>query len=399
MKITLFPAQNGDCLLVSCEENFNVLIDTGYKSTYANYLKPALQQLAYQKTALDYCIITHVDADHIEGAVKGLFLENGPSSDPAIIPIRHVWHNSYKHLRTVGKSPLNNNDKLGLQAIIAKGMDTTVREHSGSRQISTQQGSSLAALLTRYEYAWNIDFSQTEVIGPLRLVVNPVTEFTILSPTTTQLKRLATRWETDLLKLGIQKGLSADPLLDEAYEYWLAQHNKHIATRAKAISAWSRSIADLLAQPFQEDNSLTNGSSIAFVIQANETRLLLLGDALPSVIEKSLRIAYHGEQTPIWFDAIKVAHHGSFANNSPALLQLTDSTIYLFSTDGSKHNHPDPETAAWIVTRPLTKGTQRRLYFNYITPTSQLFENAAWQDQYKYMVVYSSYEVPISVTL
>lgn len=399
VKITLFPAQNGDSLLISNGEQFHMLIDTGYKSTYVNYLKPTLQQLALQKIELDYCIITHVDADHIEGAVKGLFLENGLSNDPEIISIRQVWHNSYKHLRAEGQKPISDSDKLALRAIVAKGMDTTVKEQSGSREISTHQGSSLGTLLTHYQYPWNSDFGNSAVVGPSRLIVNPAIEFTILSPTETQLNRLTIRWKADLLKLGIQKDLSTNPLLDEAYEYWLAQHNKHIATIPKPITARSQSITDFLTRPFQEDNSLTNGSSIAFVFQANETRLLLLGDAFPSVIEGSLKIAYPDEKTPMWFDAIKVSHHGSFANNSPALIQLTDSSIYLFSTDGSKHNHPDPETVAWIVTRPLSRGTKRRLYFNYKTPNSQLFENLTWQEQYNYRVLYSIHDVPIEITL
>ena len=399
MKIILFPAQNGDCILVSVDNQTNILIDTGYESTYKNYLKPVLQQLAQQKKALDYCVITHVDADHIEGAVKGLFFENGPSNDPTIIPIRNVWHNSYRHLQAIGVQPLTDKDRFGLRAIIAKGMNTTVQVRTVGREISTHQGSLLAALLTRNQYNWNTDFNGKAVEGPCRLVVNHTTEIIILSPTAQQLKRLDKHWAKDLQKLGIKKGLTADPLLDEAYEYWLAQHNKRIATRTKPISARSHSIADLLSQCFEEDNSPTNGSSIAFVIQTNETRFLMLGDAWPTVVEDSLRKAYPEQKGPIWFDAIKVSHHGSFANNSPALLQLTDSNAYLFSTDGSKHNHPDPETVAWIITRPLTRGTIRQLCFNYKTPTSQLFENADWQHQYKYNVIYGSHEVPISVTL
>lgn len=46
---------------------------------------------------LSLVIVTHVDQDHIEGIIE-LFNENGTADDPKVIPIKEVWHNSYRHL-------------------------------------------------------------------------------------------------------------------------------------------------------------------------------------------------------------------------------------------------------------------------------------------------------------
>ncbi|MEZ5082471.1 MAG: hypothetical protein R2750_03330 [Bacteroidales bacterium] len=39
----------------------------------------------------------------------------------------------------------------------------------------------------------------------------------------------------------------------------------------------------------------------------------------------------------------KVSHHGSKSNISKKLLDLLDAKHYLISTNGDRHNHPDPE--------------------------------------------------------
>lgn len=55
-------------------------------------------------------------------------------------------------------------------------------------------------------------------------------------------------------------------------------------------------------------------------------KILFLGDSHPCIIEQELRSLY-GEG-PIWFDAVKVSHHGSSGNTSPSLLKLIDSANF-----------------------------------------------------------------------
>ncbi|WP_244077728.1 hypothetical protein, partial [Aeromonas caviae] len=62
---------------------------------------------------------------------------------------------------------------------------------------------------------------------------------------------------------------------------------------------------------------------------------------------------------PVIFDAIKVSHHGSLHNTNVELLSLIDAPIYLISSDGSRHGHPDFEVLAEIVDRPARESANK----------------------------------------
>ena len=68
-KLTAFPAADGDCLLLSFGETppyCHVLIDGGRQGTYS-ILKPTLKAIAEVGEAIDLLVLSHIDADHIEG--------------------------------------------------------------------------------------------------------------------------------------------------------------------------------------------------------------------------------------------------------------------------------------------------------------------------------------------
>jgi hypothetical protein len=98
---------------------------------------------------------------------------------------------------------------------------------------------------------------------------------------------------------------------------------------------------------FVEDRSCTNGSSIAFLLECQGIRALFLGDSWPSVVAKQWEKLPH--ETRGALDMVKVSHHGSRHNTSPALLQLITAKTYVFSTDGSKHDQPNLETLLWVA--------------------------------------------------
>jgi hypothetical protein len=83
--------------------------------------------------------------------------------------------------------------------------------------------------------------------------------------------------------------------------------------------------------------------------------VLLGADAHPGAIETSLRSLGASEASRYKLDCFKVSHHGSKANTSPELLKIIDCTCFAFSTDGSRHGHPDPEAIARILTADSRK--------------------------------------------
>jgi hypothetical protein len=62
-------------------------------------------------------------------------------------------------------------------------------------------------------------------------------------------------------------------------------------------------------------------------------------------------------------DLFKLSHHGSKGNLSPELLTLIDCTRFAISTDGTRHNFPDPEAIARILVNDPDR--EKMLYFNY----------------------------------
>ena len=76
---------------------------------------------------------------------------------------------------------------------------------------------------------------------------------------------------------------------------------------------------------------------------------MLTGDAYPSVVLKGWRrlIANRGAQPPL--DLLKLSHHGSHTNTSPALLRAHKPTRILISSDGSANGHQHAETLAWAI--------------------------------------------------
>jgi len=90
-------------------------------------------------------------------------------------------------------------------------------------------------------------------------------------------------------------------------------------------------LEEYIEKVYPSDESVNNGSSIALLIEFDERKLLLLGDAHPDIIHNNLM-----ELGEVNFDLVKVSHHGSFKNTTSELAKFLTSTRYLFSTNGSK---------------------------------------------------------------
>ena len=113
---------------------------------------------------------------------------------------------------------------------------------------------------------------------------------------------------------------------------------------------------------------------------------MLSADAHPGVIERSLRKRGYNERNRLRLDLLKLCHHGSKANTSPALLQITDCVRFAISTDGTKHGHPNPETMARIFINDPER--QKTLYFNVKQESALIWDRADLKKKYKYDCVF-----------
>ncbi|MDF3885519.1 AVAST type 1 anti-phage system MBL fold metallo-hydrolase Avs1a [Cupriavidus basilensis] len=363
LRLKMYPARNGDAFLVDASGS-HILIDAGFASTFNDHIAPDLRQLAHAGGQLDLLVCTHIDGDHIGGLLE-FISSNGAPGARSIVEVKEVWHNSLRSLPSPPGPPDSASDRQVLEAIRRRGFLLPPASGPTANPISAKQGSSLAKRLKQHDYLWNASDGTTSMTSgrPPHTLPNGV-QVRLIGPTVARLEELRTWWILEMRRLSYKGGAAVDPVVEDAYEMVCAYTRQPAPAMVKTISAAS---TKRLNEVYVPDISPTNGSSIATLIESEGKRLLFLGDAWAEDIVVELK-RLHGDGGPHLFDAIKVSHHGSIHNTSVDLLSLIDAPIFLVSSNGSIHHHPDYEVLAEIVDRPAT--FERKIYFNYETPAS-----------------------------
>jgi len=391
--IKIFPALNGDSILLDLSNNL-FLIDGGYVNTFSDYLCDELKRKSEEGKRISHLIVTHIDSDHISGIVS--LLEKNTNSE--IINIENIWHNSYRHIKDLSDNlSLKDFDgKTDLKALSGKSYLKEVIE--GRHEISAEQGSALSALILKGNYKWNSEFAGKAVsINNLDTIsVDKKTRIKILSPNNQKLSKLKRLWNKELYKKGY-KISEDDSNYDDAFDFLIAQEKEKKVLFKKDISNRDIDVVELSNVEIMEDTSVTNGSSISFVIEKDNKKLLFLADSHPSVILEGLKIHYSDEEFPIEFDIIKLSHHGSITNTSRELLEVIDSKNYLISSDGSKFGHPDIETIARIINRK--SAFTRNLHFNYPPKFIDEINDASLKDKYLFEIYIAKDKSPLEIEL
>ena len=367
IQIKMLPARAGDCFLLHFDNHVNILIDTGFQATYRTYLKPQLESLRRRGECIDLMVVTHIDGDHIGGAIE-LLRENKECRCPQIIQIREIWYNACHHARKpwTAINTLTDEQKSDLKKIVSRQqgvpsqMDVVYR-----KEISSTQGDSLASFLYKWDYTkiWNVHFQGNAVSASVSkpyclkdIVIH------VLSPTNNALHNLFEKWLYDLRKYNSKFPVSDDIIFEQAYEQYVKGLSRDNTCR-KEIGANFLNLRDLVNSPLEclrPDRSESNISSIAMLIEYQEKRLLFLADASDRLVLESLEKLYPSSDE-FYFDVIKLSHHGSSRNNF-SLLEKVKAHKYLFSSDGKRSGHPSLETVAKII---QTNKDNKTLYFNY----------------------------------
>lgn len=391
--IKIFPALNGDSILLDFSNNL-FLIDGGYVNTFNEYLCDELKRKSEEGKRISYLIVTHIDSDHISGIVR--LLEKNTNSE--IIDIENIWHNSYRHIKDLADN-LSMKDFDGKTDLTALSGKSYLKEVIESRhEISAEQGSTLSALILKGKYNWNSEFAGKAIsIDNLNTVsIDDKTRIRILSPNNQKLSKLKRLWNKELYKKGYNIS-EDDSNYDDAFEFLMAQEKEKKVLVKKDISGGDIDINELSNLEIIEDTSVTNGSSISFVIETDNKKLLFLADAHPSVILESLKMHYSDEEFPIEFDIIKLSHHGSITNTSKELLEVIDSKNYIISSDGSKFGHPDIETIARIINRK--SAFTRNLHFNYPPKFIHEINDENLKGKYSFEIYVAKEKSPIEIEL
>ena len=335
LKLEVLLAGHGDCLWIEYGDPASpkyILIDGGARGTYKRALKAKLAA----HPELELLVVTHIDGDHITGILD--LVTDATTSFHA----KDFWFNGYRHLPDEVPTTLGPVQGEKLTDFLVK---------SKARWNGAAAGGALAV-------AANGDLPQKELDGGLVL--------TLLGPTLANLADLKPKWESEVVKAGL------DPNRKEAEE---------VDSGIALLDATPPDIAALAQAPFVEDSSEANGSSIALLLEFEEHRLLLAGDAHPGTLKAAIDRLRGSAKLAL--SACKLPHHGSKANVSRQLLQALDCKKYIFSTNGSHFQHPDAEAVARVI---KFGGDNPTLSFNYRTAFTTIWNNKALKEEFKYGV-------------
>lgn len=349
LRIEMLPAAQGDALWIEYgdpDQPRRILIDGGTKSSWPQGLKARVEALPVDQRTFELLIVTHIDADHIDGALALL------RDDTLGASFGDVWFNGWRHLPD---TPL---ESLG-----------------------PVEGELLTQTLVTRAIPWNDAFEQravgvnTEGALPRKEFADDLT-LTILAPYAQQLANLKPVWAKVVREAGLEPGQPAEEIPKEPLPEGLERLGPDALPDVPALAE----------VPFHADTAQANGSTIVVLLEHDGKSALLCGDAFPAVVLLSVqRLLQERGTEKFATDAFKLPHHGSHANISKELLEKIDTRRFLLSSNGSHTRHPHPEAVARVL---VTTAPEASLLFNYRTHFNEVWDAEELKSDFHYEAVY-----------
>ena len=335
-EVTLFRASDGDCILIRCTEagaSFNLLVDAGRPSTVRR-LKEFMLTLPEADRRIDLFVVTHIDADHIAGAII-------LAKDDLLAPmVRSVWFNGAAHLLEEGNIPL-----------------------------SPDQGDLFTELIEQRGWPWNEAMSRKAIVrrsasDAIPISTNPPIEIRLLGPTPAGLAALAEIWPL--------------PLEPEPTE----EEEEEVGAKEMAI-AEPPDVEALAATKYFPDEGKPNGSSIAFVLSHGGRQILVSSDSHAETLVEAIDELFEGR---LVVDLATLPHHGSRRNTSPELPDRLVASVWTVSTEGGgRHLFPNGESIARIL---VAKTEHTCFVFNSSHSEASLWNDGGTMGTYDYSADY-----------
>ena len=318
MEIQFLKAEYGDAIViktVSGNRPFTIVVDGGPQSS-ADVIVQQLVALGH----IDLMVLTHFDEDHIIGLIK--YVEHFQGLQ---LPVDRFWCNCAQEI------------DLASDTIISTAGYENANTLACFLREQAKQNSS-------FIWAENVD-SSTDPIDLGDLKIN------VLSPSDAILSELKAGYE-DYVKTHDWVDTEEDDT-----DVALVSNNPDK----------DKSIDDLVKTDRPRRVNLWNKASIAFLLQAENKKILMLGDADAEVVAAGLEGVF-SEESVTDIDLVKLSHHGSKHNISQHLLEHIKCHNYFISTNGGDANYclPDRKTLALVLrSANRDKNTPVVFSFNY----------------------------------
>ncbi|HXE82160.1 MAG TPA: hypothetical protein VN513_02365 [Gemmatimonadales bacterium] len=358
-RLHVVQAEFGDCFVLeygTARQPRFTLIDGGPPHTFDDHLGPVLHELAQRNRALDACILSHVDNDHVIGLIDYFAeLQSGTNGLPRP---KELWHNSWgraidpdgavaprlKALMTASRTaamPNATNATLGIDegnALRAKASLLNVPINRSVPAGDRLQSSPTVDLITVDDVKQPIEF------GNLSL--------RIVAPTRRNLEKLRDEWIA-----------------------WLDKHESNVASDEPMTLANS-------------DQSVPNLSSIALIAEADGKTILLTGDGRSDHLLDGLEMAGQLDNDGrCHVDVLKLAHHGSELDVTPEFFERITADTYVVSANG-RYGNPDYSTLTWIVESAKAAKRKVALVLTNHTPADKKLQKKYATATYRYSLQY-----------
>jgi hypothetical protein len=322
LKLIVVQAEYGDCLMLQSSDgndSTSILIDGGPSQTYEKNLKPTLDIILPGKK-LDLVILSHIDNDHVLGLLD-LFeaiKREKESSTKEVLKISGLWHNSFSDL---------------------------IRSNSDTNKLMRKLFSSKQFFAIDNE----IKITELPALGALK-GISEGRDLSILAKN---------------IIIPINSQFGGDPIVTEENNkviklqnlkfYILGPSQKNLEKLRKIWDSWVRSHTQVGVTPKDYealqilDASITNLSSIMFMVESEGKKLLFTGDGLGrDVLEVLSEKKMLNSEGRLHVDILKVPHHGSERNVSVQFFDTITADMYIISANGRDDN-PSFLTLKWII--------------------------------------------------
>jgi hypothetical protein len=375
MKLTVFPSDKGDCLLLTSDDGRHVLIDGGMGSSYRQFVAPALARMREDGQHLDVVYVSHIDADHIEGilqltedAFKWRVFEihlrgaaddgvgdapdgfKRPVDHPRPPAIKKVWYNAFAAM--VPNAAGETKDTLEQTAMVLALSDVTADHLTAltNRELVTsiRQGILLTNRLDKKQLDCEVNPEAKGKLmqvpmGKAKKTREPIAvgsmRFFTIGPFREDLNDLRKEWEewvaenaTKLKELEEQSEADARRLLPNEFDRLRGE----LAARVARLG--NRSAV-----------TVPNLASLMFLVEEGDATILLTGDGHGREILRGLEAwdKLDGDGT-IHVDVLKVQHHGSEHNLDEEFCRRFTADHYIFCANGA-HENPNLDVLKAIV--------------------------------------------------
>ncbi|MCU0485574.1 MAG: MBL fold metallo-hydrolase [Anaerolineales bacterium] len=327
LRLHVIQAKYGDCLLLEYEAGGttrHILIDGGPDGVYADHLRYKLEEVAAHHNRLEAVVLTHIDEDHVVGLVDMLseIAKARSRGEKPLIEVNELWYNTFRPMES---GAYGSSDVVEAFSTYLSSAFTGGEMHSAAYSIT--QGEDL----WKASYILNIPLNTTFPSRTITLEEAPrpvdlgELKLWVIGPAQSNLRRYKRKWDE-----------------------WYDKHKNDPFSTAAADEA------------HKIDTSVANLSSIMFLAETPDRRILLTGDGKCDDVLAGLKQT--GRLDPggtLHVDVLKVPHHGSARNNSRKFFQKVTARQYVIPAGKHKNDgNPDLQTLVWIVESAKKRGEQ-----------------------------------------